>query len=885
MLLRQCFVAFFAFLFSVAHADTNTSWRIFLAEHEHVHPVSTLSSDKWWEAAQINLSGKLLDHSDWGGDLSLQLPIEIYPSSSILSIDLSDNDLDSLSPFSRLSKAKEINVSYNQLQSLNDFACLGGDPLRVDCIPVSYRSHGHLSRFEASHNPLAQVDGLRFITHISDKLDVSYGELSSLYGLRCLGAKGDFLKDDCGGSALAISKRLFGEINVSHNQLDDLNEFKHIVSIRRFDASHNQLRHILGLNCLGGAGDYRIPSCGGPGFSGRSIEAIDVSHNYIDKLDPLSKIYRINEINVSYNRLRDLFGLHCLGGVGNHQDSDCGGPSDIQLDRVIKGSFNASFNDLINIDPLSYILFINAIELSHNPHLSSLYGLRCLASSGYTELRDCGSHASPSFRQIDKIDLSYTAITALDELNHVQRIKTALFLNNSDLINIDGLINLTSAGKGARYFPRRIHVDGHYDPVVIDLSDTPKLDDIAGLANLKNTNNKWMVIDDKAFSSKPSLQSPFCQSILSGRVKVAITNEDGTSPLAEISNVCNDSNMTLQFDLGLTADRTITLPLSGDYAATIDWGNKQANQSCPRYIEGSGDSAVSCSSYPPDSKLIRVRISGFLTHYGQTKTSFAQTNLIAVKSFGDLKLQSLRYAFYGAKHLVSVPKTLPKGILSLKGAFMKASSFNGDLRLWDTSQVTDFSEMFAYALLFNRDIGWWSTNNGMIFTAMFAYAEQFNQNLSRWTMRKAQAIDNMFLYAKAFNQPITLWEPANLHIMDGLFMGSAFNQPVSHISIGDLTSLKNVFRDTPFNHPLLWDVSSIRDFSGMLANTPFSQDIRHWKTVNALYMQEMLLNTPNFKADLYCWNVINVINHSQFSKGSGLKSSFAPRWNSTGCSS
>ena len=46
----------------------------------------------------------------------------------------------------------------------------------------------------------------------------------------------------------------------------------------------------------------------------------------------------------------------------------------------------------------------------------------------------------------------------------------------------------------------------------------------------------------------------------------------------------------------------------------------------------------------------------------------------------------------------------------MSGLFYGLSTFDND-GVWDTSSVTDMSELFRYATVFNQDIGHWDTSN------------------------------------------------------------------------------------------------------------------------------------------------------------------------------
>ena len=53
---------------------------------------------------------------------------------------------------------------------------------------------------------------------------------------------------------------------------------------------------------------------------------------------------------------------------------------------------------------------------------------------------------------------------------------------------------------------------------------------------------------------------------------------------------------------------------------------------------------------------------------------------------------------------------------------------------WDTSKVTDMSNMFIDADNFNRDISSWNVSAVTTMFQMFRNAEKFNRNLSEWSV-------------------------------------------------------------------------------------------------------------------------------------------------------
>ena len=64
--------------------------------------------------------------------------------------------------------------------------------------------------------------------------------------------------------------------------------------------------------------------------------------------------------------------------------------------------------------------------------------------------------------------------------------------------------------------------------------------------------------------------------------------------------------------------------------------------------------------------------------------------------------------------------------------YNQATSFNGDLSSWNTSNVVYMSYMFAVATSFNGDLSSWDISNVTDFRYMFNGATSFNQDLCLW---------------------------------------------------------------------------------------------------------------------------------------------------------
>lgn len=92
----------------------------------------------------------------------------------------------------------------------------------------------------------------------------------------------------------------------------------------------------------------------------------------------------------------------------------------------------------------------------------------------------------------------------------------------------------------------------------------------------------------------------------------------------------------------------------------------------------------------------------------------------------------------------------------------------GHISDWDTSEVTDMSELFMNVYNFNESLENWDVSNVVYMMSMFENCKDFNQPISKWNIRtdhdvhgdgELELLDltKMFFNAKSFNQSIDSW--------------------------------------------------------------------------------------------------------------------------------
>jgi surface protein len=283
-------------------------------------------------------------------------------------------------------------------------------------------------------------------------------------------------------------------------------------------------------------------------------------------------------------------------------------------------------------------------------------------------------------------------------------------------------------------------------------------------------------------SNRTSLTITGLEKETSYTIKVRAKNIKGLSTSSTLSSVISTGGaMTLVVDTtkGATGT-TVSLPLSSDAEARIDWGG--TGTGCPATISARVNPGTASCTYATNG-VHTIKIIGTFSRFGlraEEDSYVGNDKITEVKSFGDTGATSYFKAFKGATNLTTVATSVPSTVTTMEAMFDGASRFNSSINSWDVSHVTNMDWMFSEASAFNHSLDNWNTANVTSMQGMFAGASAFNQSINSWNTGNVQTMSNMFERASAFNQPLASWDTSRVRTMGGMFdRASSFNQSLA----------------------------------------------------------------------------------------------------------
>lgn len=243
----------------------------------------------------------------------------------------------------------------------------------------------------------------------------------------------------------------------------------------------------------------------------------------------------------------------------------------------------------------------------------------------------------------------------------------------------------------------------------------------------------------------------------------------------------------------------------------------------------------------------------------------------------------------GGSNLVDVPAELPASVVSLNGALSGALSLNDpDVSQWDTTNVVDMTNLFAYNASFTQNLeNWdtsnvksmhgafqhayafngagtsgWNTANVVDMRNMFRYAESFDTNINAWNVEKVKNFRGMFYHATSYDKPLNEWKTLSAEDMSWMFayIGESFNQDLGAWQTGTVTDMNSMFMGaTSFNSDIgSWDVSNVTLMYCMFEMTPFNHDLDQWNMSKVTNISHMFDRNDQFNSNVSTWDTSSV---------------------------
>ena len=147
-----------------------------------------------------------------------------------------------------------------------------------------------------------------------------------------------------------------------------------------------------------------------------------------------------------------------------------------------------------------------------------------------------------------------------------------------------------------------------------------------------------------------------------------------------------------------------------------------------------------------------------------------------------------------------------------------AEATYGHISTWDTSAVTDMSELFCYAEFcshtrleaqsFDGNVSAWDTSSVARMDLMFRGAEAFNAPVGGWDTARVVATSYMFRGASAFDRDIGAWDTAKLaSAVQMFYAASSYNADLASWDTSALSDLREIFVfAASFDQALGWPV-------------------------------------------------------------------------------
>jgi surface protein len=225
-------------------------------------------------------------------------------------------------------------------------------------------------------------------------------------------------------------------------------------------------------------------------------------------------------------------------------------------------------------------------------------------------------------------------------------------------------------------------------------------------------------------------------------------------------------------------------------------------------------------------------------------------------------------------------------VTDMSELFSGAYQFNEDIANWNTSLVTDMSMMFYDAINFNQDIGFWDVKSVKNMAQMFCiYTDEetpndaefdeklksydpwgdqdipggmFNGNIGKWDVSSVTSMSSMFYGQTQFDIDISSWNVSNVIDMASMFaFAMSFNQDIGQWDVSNVIEMGNMFYYASAGDISNWDTSKVTNMEMMFESGSLNGNIENWDVSSVKYMSQMFENT-DFNQAIGKWDVINV---------------------------
>lgn len=267
--------------------------------------------------------------------------------------------------------------------------------------------------------------------------------------------------------------------------------------------------------------------------------------------------------------------------------------------------------------------------------------------------------------------------------------------------------------------------------------------------------------------------------------------------------------------------------------------------------------------------------SGNILHYRNIEFGILDDTLIQTQIYDNDNLPIISWLINNTNYYpntVITTKVTNMSQLFLDKYDWDYNHFSQDLSKWDTSNVTDMSEMFSEAYTFDGYIGNWNTSNVTTMEKMFYSPNQrsasnnkrvcdFNQNIGTkllntntyykyvaWDTLNVTNMEKMFYYADLFNQNISGWNLSSIQQIKSILYGAvSFNFDVMNWDIDTSILPDNSIIQINSDNLSLIIIMSNYNVWNMFTNAKISSD--YVNLFSIWYLNEYIDSDGNFVSE------------------------------------